>query len=37
MYLDLSVDAAVTVHHQLGLLSTDLHAVGGEGFVEMLD
>ena len=33
----LFVDAAGGVHHQLGLLGTDLHAVGCVGFVVMLN
>ena len=32
---NLRVDANGIVCHQLGLLGTDLHAVGCEGFVEM--
>ena len=37
IYFDLCVDAAGVVCHQLGLLRTDLHAVGCGGFVEMLN
>ena len=33
----ISVDATGVVCHQLGLLSTDLHAVGCGGFVETLN
>ena len=36
-YFDLFVDAAGVVCHQLGLLSTDLHAVGCGGFVKTLN
>ena len=36
IYSDLLVDAAGVVCHQLGILSTDLHATGCAGFVEML-
>ena len=36
-YLDLCVDATGVVCHKLGLLSTDLHAVGCGGFVETLN
>ena len=34
LYFDLLVDAAGVVCHQLGLLGTDLHAVGCGSFVE---
>ena len=34
IYLNLCVDATGVVCHQLGLLGTDLRAVGCEGFVE---
>ena len=34
IYFDLCVDATGVVCHQLGLLSTDLNAVGCGGFVE---
>ena len=34
---DLCVDATGVVCHQLGLLGTDLHAVGCGGFVETLN
>ena len=37
IYFDLFVDATGVVCHQLGLLSTGLHAVGCGGFVEMLN
>ena len=37
VYFDLLVDAAGVVCHQLGLLGTDLHAVGCGDFVEMLN
>ena len=37
IYFDVSVDATGVVCQQLGLLSTDLHAVGCGGFVEMLN
>ena len=36
IHFDLSVDATGVVCHQLGLLGTDLHAVGCGGFVKML-
>ena len=36
IHFDLCVDAT-GVCHQLGLLGTDLHAVGCGGFVEMLN
>ena len=36
IYFDLSVDATGVVCHQLGLLDTDLHAIGCGGFVESL-
>ena len=36
IYFDLCVDATGVVCHQLGLLGTDLHAVGCRGFVETL-
>ena len=36
VYFDLCVDATGVVCPQLGLLSTDLHAVGCGGFVESL-
>ena len=35
--LDLCVDATGVVCHQLGLLGTDLHAVGFGGFVKTLN
>ena len=35
--LNLCLDAAGVVCHQLGLLGTDLHAVGCGGFVETLN
>ena len=34
IYFDLFVDALGIICHQLGLLGTDLHAVGCAGFVE---
>ena len=37
IYFDICVVAAGVVRHQLGLLGTDLHAVGCEGFVETLN
>ena len=37
IYINLCVDATGVVCHQLGLLSTDLHAIGCGGFVEMLN
>ena len=37
IYFDLCVDATGVVCHQLGLLSTDLHAVGCGGFVKTLN
>ena len=37
IYVDLCVDATGVVCHQLGLLSTDLHAVGCRVFVETLN
>ena len=37
IYFDLCVDATGVVCHQLGLLSTDLNAVGCGGFVEALN
>ena len=37
IYFDLCVDATDAVCHQLGLLGTDLHAIGCGGFVEMLN
>ena len=37
IYFDLCVDATDAVCHQLGLLSTHLHAVGCGGFVETLN
>ena len=36
-YFDLCVDATGVVCHQLGLLGTDLHAVGCGGFVKTLN
>ena len=36
IHFDLCVDATGVVCHQLGLLGTDLHAVGCGGFVKML-
>ena len=36
-FFDLCVDASGVVCHQLGLLGTDLHAVGCGGFVETLN
>ena len=36
IHFDLCVDATGVVCHQLGLLSTDLHAVGCGSFVERL-
>ena len=36
IYFNLSVDATGVDCHQLGLLSTDLHAIGCGGFVKML-
>ena len=36
IYFDRCVDATGVVCHQLGLLGTDLHAVGCGGFVETL-
>ena len=37
IYFDLCVDATGVVCHQLGLLGTDLHAIGCGGFVETLN
>ena len=37
IYFGLCVDATGVVCHQLGLLSTDLNAVGCGGFVETLN
>ena len=37
IYFGLFVDATGVVCHQLGLLGTDLHAVGCRGFVKMLN
>ena len=37
IYFDLCVDATGVVCHQLGLLHTDLHAIGCGGFVKMLN
>ena len=37
IYPDLCVDATGVVFHQLGILVTDIHAVGCVGFVETLD
>ena len=37
VYFDLWVDATGVVYHQFGLLGTDLHTVGCEGFVKMLN
>ena len=37
IYFDLCVDATGVVCHQLGLLGTDLHAVGCGGFVKTLN
>ena len=37
IHFDLCVDATGVVCHQLGLLSTNLHAVGCGGFVKMLN
>ena len=37
IYVDLCVDATGVGCHQLGLLGTDLHAVGCRGFVETLN
>ena len=36
IYFDFCVDATGVVCHQLGLLGTDLYAVGSGGFVETL-
>ena len=36
-FFDLCVDAAGVVCHQLGLLGTDLHALGCGGFVRTLN
>ena len=36
LYFNLCADATGVVCHQLGLLGTDLYAVGCGGFVEML-
>ena len=36
IHFDLCVDATGVVCHQLGLLNTDLHAVGCGGFVKTL-
>ena len=37
IYFDLCVDVTGVVCHQLGLLGTDLHAVGCGGFVKTLN
>ena len=37
IYFNLCVDAIGVVCHQLGLLGTDLHAVGSGGFVKTLN
>ena len=37
IHFDLCVDATGVVCHQLGLLGTDLHAVGFGGFVKTLN
>ena len=37
IHFDLCVDATGVVCHQLGLLGTDLHAVGSGGFVKTLN
>ena len=37
VYFDLFVDATGVVYHQLGLLRTDLHAIGCGSFVKMLN
>ena len=37
IYFNICVDATGVVCHQLGLLGTDLHAVGYGGFVETLN
>ena len=37
IYFDLCVDASGIVCHRLGLIGTDLHAVGCRGFVETLN
>ena len=37
IHFDLCVDATGVVCHQLGLLGTDLHAVGCRGFVKTLN
>ena len=37
VHFDLCVDATGAVCHQLGLLGTDLHAVGCGGFVKTLN
>ena len=37
IHFDICIDASGVVCHQLGLLGTDLHAVGCEGFVTMLN
>ena len=37
IHFDLCVEATGVVCHQLGLLGTDLHAVGCRGFVETLN
>ena len=37
IYFSRCVDATGVVCHQLGLLGTDLHAIGCGGFVEMLN
>ena len=37
IYLDLCVDATGVVCHQLGLLGTDLHAIGFGGFIQTLN
>ena len=37
IHFDLCVDATGVVCHQLGLLGTDLHAIGGGGVVKTLN
>ena len=37
IHFDLCVDATGVVYHQLGLLGTDIHAVGCGGFVKSLN
>ena len=37
IYFNLRVDATGVVCHQLGLLGTDIHAIGCGGFVEPLN